>query len=143
MSEELWDAFASAVIRLSMSDRDRRLEPRPHGSVGRFTFSSPVHIITAHNPAGEESDPEENAARHAQLERELERWTTLASLGSAPDGSMAEPGFAVLEMTQREAIAIGRRFGQVAIYRWTSQALSIVGVEDEQRRDMGWALARI
>ena len=143
MSDELWDAFSNAVVRVSMPDGDRRLEPRAHGVVGRFPFSAPAHIITAHNPAGVESDSEANAARHVELELELERWTTLATVGSAPDGSMAEPGFAALDMAESEAISIARRFGQAAIYRWTSEALSIVGVDDVRRRDLGWALTPV
>jgi hypothetical protein len=56
---------------------------------------------------------------------------------------MAEPGFGVLDMELDVAVQLGRRFGQVAIYRWTRDTLSIVGVDDPSTIDMGWTLTAL
>ena len=60
MTTDVWDGFAAAVVRVSLPDGDRRLEPRPPGVVGEYPFDGPVHIITAYNPAGVEADAEAN-----------------------------------------------------------------------------------
>lgn len=143
MTTELWDGFAAAVVRVSLPDGDRRLEPRPPGVVGEYPFDGPVHIITAYNPAGVETDAEANEASHAALGAALRSHTTVATIGSAPDGSMAEPGFAVLGLELDAAVELGRRFGQAAIYRWTADALAIVGVDDTRQVEMGWSVVRL
>lgn len=140
---ELWEAFAGAVVRISLPAGDHRIEPRPSGMTGYFSFAAPVDIITAYNPAGIESDVEANEARHASLATALRSRETFATVGSAPDGSMAEPGIAVVGLEFDEAVELGRRFGQVAIYRWTADALAIVGVDDRRTVEMGWSLVRL
>lgn len=143
MTADVWDGFAAAVVRVSLPDGDRRLEPRPSGVVGEFPLDGPVHIITAYNPAGVEADAEANEASHAALGAALRSHTTVATVGSAPDGSMAEPGFGVLGLELDDAVELGRRFGQAAIYRWTADALAIVGVDDGCRVEMGWSVVRL
>ena len=61
----------------------------------------------------------------------------------APDGTMAEPGFGVLGLELDAAVELGRRFGQAAIYRWTADALAIVGVDDTRQVEMGWSVVRL
>ena len=55
---------------------------------------------------------------------------------------MPEPGYAVLDVSLDTAVEIGREFGQRAIYRWTDDALSIVGVDEPVRLRLGWRLSR-
>ena len=55
---------------------------------------------------------------------------------------MAEPGFGVLGLELDDAVELGRRFEQAAIYRWTADALAIVGVDDGRRVEMGWSVVR-
>jgi hypothetical protein len=140
---ELWEAFAGAVVRISLPDGDHRIEPRPPGNAGNHPFGSPIHIITAYNPRGIEADVAANEARHAALAEALGSREAFATVGSATDGSMAEPGLAVVGLELDEAVALGRRFGQVAIYRWTTDALAIIGVDDRRTVEMGWSLIRL
>ena len=143
MTADAWDGFVGAVVRISLPDGDRRLEPRPPGAAGQFPFDGPVHIITAYNPAGVEAEAAANEASHESLAAALRGHSTFATVGSAPDGSMAEPGFGVLGLPLEDAIVFGRRFGQAAVYRWTEEALTIVGVDDPRHVEMGWALVRL
>lgn len=142
-ADALWQGFAGAVVHLGLPTGPHRLAPVASGTHGRFPFSSPVHIITAHNPGGVEIDAAANAARHRELHVVLEGQACIDTVGSAVDGSMAEPGFGVLDIELDVAIRLGRRFGQVAIYRWTSESLSIVGVDEQTTVDLGWALTAL
>ncbi len=141
--DALWQGFAGAVVRVALPTGPHRLAPVASGTLGRFPFSSPVHIITAHNPGGAEIDAAANAVRHRELHGALAGQTCIDTVGSAPDGSMAEPGFGVLDIELDVALDLGRRFGQVAIYRWTPETLSIVGVDDPTTVDLGWALTAL
>jgi Protein of unknown function (DUF3293) len=137
----MWDGFADAVVRLDLPTGGVVLEPRPVGAVGRFPFDGPVHIITAYNPAGIEIDEETNVGRHRSLGLALHCRNLFPTVGSAPDGSMPEPGFGVLDMTLSDALELASDFGQLAIYRWTPDALSIVDVDGNERVRRGWSLS--
>ena len=129
-----------AKIVLELVTGRALLAPASPGDVGVFPFPAPVHIITAYNPAGVEIDDETNVARHGLLGAAVAGFEVIASVGSAPDGTMAEPGFALLGVPFRQALDLARQFGQRAFYRWTPQALGIVGVDEPVRRHLGWTL---
>ena len=140
--DPMWDAFANAVVTLSLPTGSAVLRPADPGTTDDFGFDAPVHIITAFNPAGVEADPHENEARHHALcvmleQREL--WWH-GSVGSAPDGSFAEPGCAVLAMDTEDALEVAREFGQRAIYVWTEESLRILGVDEPVDLAYGWKL---
>lgn len=107
-----------------------------------FPFDGPVHIVTAYNPRGDPSDEAANRRSHAELAAAsgAAGWSALPTVGSGPDGSMPEPGLAILDITLEEAIALGARFGQAAVYAWHPDGLDIVGVFDEHTRSLGWRL---
>jgi hypothetical protein len=139
--DAMWDGFANAVVRVDLPTGRVVLEPRPLGDIGVFPFDAPVHILTAYNPAGIEIDEETNAGRHRSLGRALTGRNVVPTLGSAPDGSMPEPGFGVVDMTLNDALELASNFGQLAISRWTPDALSIVDVDGVHRRRLGWSLS--
>ncbi len=141
----LGQAFAGAIVSLVGHNGERStLRPAPPGSTGVFEFAGPVHIITAYNPNANLADVGANEAAHAELTAALAGHSVVASIGSAPDGSFAEPGWAVLDIDLADAVELGRRFGQVAIYRWTADALRIVSCERTSTAAddivMGWTL---
>ena len=119
------------------------LHPRLPGDVGDgFPFRGPVHVVTAYNPRGLVSDEASNAARHRAL---LDRVETIgvesfATVGSGTDGSMREPGVLLVGLDRVSAIALGRRFGQSAIYEWRSDRLALVGALEPGIRILGWSL---
>ena len=136
----MWDGFGQAIVRVELTDGPVILVPRGEG-VGEFPFHAPVHIITAYNPAGIQADETTNRERHRELERRLARYDVLPTVGSDPDGSIAEPGYAVLGVSLDTAVEIGREFVQRAIYRWTHDSLSIIGVDEPIQLHFGWSLS--
>ena len=141
--DSMWDGFAGAVVRLAFPDGTRLLEPRSGGDVGEFPFGAPVHIVTAYNPAGIEIDEQANIDRHRRLGDAVAGFSTVATVGSAPDGSMPEPGFALQEVELSEALDLAREFGQRAIYRWTPDELAVIGVDELRHRRLGWSLTEL
>lgn len=138
------DSYAGAVVTIDFGDRLCRLEPRLQGVVlGTFPFTAGCHIITANNPLGVPISEHENAVAH----RALLEWAsagdfeTHPTVGSAPDGSIPEPGLLVLGLSRLEAVEVGIRFGQSAIYEWSAMELRIVGALEPGELVFGWSLA--
>ncbi|MDH3425526.1 MAG: DUF3293 domain-containing protein [Acidimicrobiia bacterium] len=144
MEDELLDGFARAVVTISFDHGTRVLHPHPNGDVGPgFPFEQPVHIVTAYNPGGVVSDAASNAARHRSLVDAVAALgvETLETIGSGPDGSIPEPGLLMAGLVRETAIAVGRRFGQSAIYEWRNDGLEVLGVDTPSSRVLGWRLA--
>lgn len=140
---ELLDGFSRAVVRVDFPDERRVLTPRALGLHGSdFPFSTTVHIVTAYNPLGEIHDEAANRANH----RRLREYTAalgvevIPTVGSAPDGSIPEPGLLTKRLTRRTAVALGDEFGQSAIYEWSADRLEIVGVRHPGNLVLGWEL---
>ncbi|MDH3730315.1 MAG: DUF3293 domain-containing protein [Acidimicrobiia bacterium] len=143
MEDELLDGFAHAVVTISFEHGTCVLHPQTIGDVGSsFPFRQAVHIVTAYNPGGEVSDAAANADRHRSLV-EVARALgveTLETIGSAPDGSIPEPGLLIAGLARATAITLGHRFGQSAIYEWRHDALEILNVAAPASRVLGWRL---
>lgn len=140
IGDPLWDAFAGAAITIELPVGRRLLEPRPPGETGAFPLPDSAHIITAWNPGGVATTRARNVERGRDLDATLGHYQALPTIGSGIDGSFPEPGLAVVGLSDGDAVAIGRRFGQVAIYRWTSDSLTIVGADHPGEQVMGWEL---
>jgi hypothetical protein len=76
-------------------------------------------IITAYAPTGQIWSEEENRLADGRLKTRLAKWPCWRITGQTPDGSHAEPGWAV-GCDQAAALVIGKEFQQDAIY-WVSQ----------------------
>jgi hypothetical protein len=78
----------------------------------------PITLVTGWNPGGRDVEAERNRAANKALRRALETrglpWRP--ALGRATDGSWAEPGFAVGGLDEEAAAALGREWGQLAVY---------------------------
>lgn len=140
-ANEMWDGFFRAIVRLELPNGPWVLHPADPSDTGDFPFSGPVHIITAYNPGGGATAESENQAATRELERTVRQFDPFPTVGSAPDGSFAEPGFGLVGISHEEALALGTRFGQAAIYCWTAQHLAVCGVGPEEEHRMGWRLA--
>ena len=117
--EEVW---ATVVLEV-----DHPVDARTPAHVAR-DHDAVVHVITAWNPASSQVHADTNAEADAALrglllEAEVahERCT-----GSNPDGSWREEGWVVVGLSRHEAVSLGRRFGQDAIYEATAEELLIV-----------------
>ncbi len=147
--DEIWAAFALAVVTLELESGSAVLRPDEVGQVGSFPFDNAVHIVTAYNPGGSIDSTvsadvleQRNQSRHQQLETMLLDHECLDSVGSAIDGGFAEPGFAILNIDLEVAIEIGAKFGQKAIYQWSDDRLLIAGVDEPAQLELGWSLNR-
>ena len=98
------------------------------------------------SPRGDPGDArpaeDENRTNQAALEAELrglgpdELWDTV---GVDPVSGHREEGVAVRGLTLEVVLDIGARYGQDAIFEWTSPAWAVVACDGDRRCDFGWA----
>ena len=95
-------------------------------------------IITACDPDAKKTDPAVNQSADFQLESELRikgcRYWRVT--GGSPDFAHAEPGYAA-ELPLSEALNIGRKYRQEAIFWIERDELIIVGCGSELRQELG------
>ncbi|WP_433803405.1 DUF3293 domain-containing protein [Actinomycetospora sp. CA-084318] len=134
------------LARLRVPDLDGaplEVHPAPPGErTGRFPFDAPVHVLTAYDPGAARLPAAENARRHRALVSELpahvRRW---ASETGAVDGSHTEHGVLVEGLTDDEAVALGARYGQDAVFRWSAAAWSVLPCDGGPSSDAGWRIS--
>jgi hypothetical protein len=142
--EERFAGYRRARLRVpDLHGRTIEVHPAPPGTTtGRFPFGGPVHVLTAFDPGPARLSPAENARRQQVLVDELpspvRRWDAEAG---AADGSHTEHGVLVEGLTDDEALALGARHGQDAIFRWSAAAWSIVPCDGGPALDAGWTLS--
>ena len=121
--EELRLAYLATVISIE-------LEPGDVVDVASAVelLPTPVFIITAWNPFSEVLDPEENDSRNLELQVALTELgaTTRPAVGSSPSGDWAEESFAVTGIDRAEALGLGRRFGQHAIFEIATSEVRVL-----------------
>jgi hypothetical protein len=102
----------------------------------------PVHLLTAWDPGLERPGREVNRARQAALEADLALLSVplLAAVGVDPATGRREEGVAVRGLPEAEALALGVRYGQDAVFAWTPTAWAIVACRGERRLTSGWSL---
>ena len=141
MTYAAWDGYRTAVLVIDTPTEALRVEPGPLGTTeGRFPFNETIHIITAFNPGIQLSDSE-NALRHRELGSLLDERGArfFTARGADPEWSHVEASFAVLGLARTDAVALGRQFGQDAIFEWTPRAWAIVGCDEERVERSGWS----
>jgi len=67
----------------------------------------------------------------------LEIWP---AIGLDPNSEYREEGVAVFGLSEMEAITLGARYDQNAIFAWTPAAWRILSCIDERREEAGWLL---
>ncbi len=140
LDDRLADYARAHVV---LHHRDGRLTVRPAEHPGRYPFpTGPVHVLTAHNPGAARPGPAENRRRQAALEADLvgRGLTVTRAVASAADGTHAEESTAVLGWDDDEALALARRYGQDAVFRWSPRAWAVVPCDGGPPRRLGWDL---
>jgi len=104
------------------------------------------HIITAHNP-GAIVGADINAKADEELRKELNLAGSrcFRITGCSPDLTHREEGWGVAGLTDKEALTMGRKYGQNAIFIVTEGILSVIGcisgerikVDNWQKRILG------
>jgi hypothetical protein len=96
------------------------------------------HIITACNPGKMMSD-DANARADEELSKELNLAGTLSFriTGFSPDLSHQEPSWGISGLSKEKALAIGKRYGQNAIFEVVFDVLSVIGCLSGERISAG------
>lgn len=118
-------AFHSTIVRIDAPDG--AVVVQPGVSHPQVPWTGLAHVITGWNP-GRLATAEENNAANITLEKTL-RATGLEvfpATGDAIDGTWSEESFAVVGMLRAQAVALGRRFGQLAIFEITANQVSVL-----------------
>ena len=105
---------------------------RPVPLPGKFA------IITAWNPMDRPTSGAENVREDEALRRtlELKARPYFRATGCSPDLSHREPGWGV-QMPKTDAIALGRRFGQRAIWWIENGQLTLIHCTDGEEIPIG------
>ena len=92
-----------------------------------------IHVITGWNPGDERLGSEVNDARNEQLHADISAlgFDALAALGSDPNSSHSEKSWAVVGLTDNAAVELGKKYGQVAVFRITESRQSVLGCLSE------------
>lgn len=92
-------------------------------------------IVTAWNPAHERPGDPANKKANACLAAEIERrgLRSRPALGRSEDGAHVEASFAVADIAREEAVALGRRFGQAAVFYWDGAEARILPCAAEEQ----------
>ena len=88
-----------------------------------------IHVITAWNPGDERPGSEINDARNEQLLADISAlgFGSSEALGSDPNSAHSEKSWAVIGLTDKVAVELGKKYGQVAIFRITESRQSVIG----------------
>ena len=106
---------------------------------GAFTaFPASFAIITAWNPMDRPATRRENDLADEALRRSLElrQLPYLRVTGCSPDFSHREPGWGA-RLSKEDAIRLGKRFGQRAIWWVENDELILVMCEDGNETPLG------
>ena len=109
-----------------------RGEPLPTGWPTDFA------VITACDPEGRAASLADNVAADARLEAELRAagFRLHRITGGSANGVHLEPGWGV-PIGLPEAVELGRRYRQVAVFYVRAGALTLVDCEDGSSEDLG------
>jgi hypothetical protein len=142
---DAWDAYLSAEIRIDLPDGAIRVFPAPAMQAsGEFPDPAgrPVAVMTAHNPGGITVDPAVNARAQALLESEVASrghlWWPAA--GADPSWAHVEDGVAIPGISEAEALELGAKFGQEAIFVLTPASRRVIDCVTRRRTVTGWVI---
>ena len=138
-----WDAYTQAVARIQLPAGWVQVTPADLGrATGPFPDAKgfPVHIITAHNPHGQNAAAAANADAQSRLRQlvEAEGYVVLEAAGGDRSWTHVEASVAILGMPEARARALGQQFGQDAIFAWTPTAWTVLSCDDNTRATQGW-----
>lgn len=129
--DRLWEVYAATVIRRRRGRRvlagAEAVDPWPY-------IEQPAHVITAWNPGGHWRSRAANRRANLELVAVLERdgHTPEPVVGTSPDETWKEDSFLVEGMARADAVALGARFGQLAIFEVDEGQVRVLRCEDGQ-----------
>jgi len=142
-----WDDYTRAILRLDLPGGEIEVAPTAFGRTrGPFPGDGhPIHIITAHNPGGHRSSPDDNALAQSKLtdlisEAGLEYY---AAAGGDRAWEHVEPSLAFVGLDLERACALGREFGQDAIFEWSPTGLAVLSCTGARAHYTGWVTSPV
>jgi hypothetical protein len=143
-----WLHYLRAVVDIAFPAHSIRVT-RSLGGVSGVPYplngADTIHIVTAFNPGGHNATARANLrAQHALLHsiglRGLQWWP---AVGGDLSGTHAEISAAVVGMDDAQARALGRRFGQDAVFAWSSASWRLLACADRAHDAViaGWDAA--
>ena len=92
-----------------------------------------IHVITAWNPGDERPSSEVNDTQNNQLLADISAMglEALEAPGSDSNSTHAEKSWAVIGLTDKAGIELGKKYGQVAVFRITESQQSVLGCLSE------------
>jgi hypothetical protein len=143
--DDPWARYARTVVEVTGLGPDPLvLRPAGAGHCGAWPRPTPrpVHVLTAWDPGEERPPLHVNRARQASLEVDLramgaDLWP---AVGVDPVSGHREEGVAAAGLEEADALALGRRCRQDAVFAWTPGAWEIVACTGGRRIRLGWTL---
>jgi Protein of unknown function (DUF3293) len=137
--ERPWRDYLDTVVHFDRPGLVGTVVPSDDGNGHAHPPLGPLHVITAIQP---DSDPEssDSAARVRVLDGELRAagLTAVPAVGSSVDGSHQEVSRAVFGLEDDAACALGRRFGQVAVFAWRGPRWSLLACASDRLVHRSW-----
>ncbi|MET7971607.1 DUF3293 domain-containing protein [Streptomyces mirabilis] len=144
-----WPHYLRAVVDIAFPAHSIRVAPGLPGGVSGLPYpldsTHTIHIVTAFNPCGRDATAGANLrAQHQLLHsiglRGLQWWP---AVGGDPVGTHAEISAAVVGMDDAQARALGRRFGQDAVFAWSPASWRLLACADAAHDTViaGWHAA--
>jgi len=143
LDDSLWSTYTKAVVDLYPPARTAiRIYPADPDVLGDWPpgLQPPVYVLTAWNPGTLRPGEAVNHARQSELLSILESWALelWPAVGRDLDTSHYEESAAVSGVPEADALELGARFGQDAIFCWTRTSWSVVSCSGNRRHDAGW-----
>jgi hypothetical protein len=140
-----WDAYLTTEVRIDVPGGAVRVFPAPPlQASGQYPDAEgrAIAVITACNPGGVAADAAENERAQQALEEELARlgvpfWH---AAGASPDWTHVEPSVAVPGLAEPDALALGARYGQEAIFMLTPASRKVIDCATGRRTMTGWVI---
>lgn len=132
MNDDLAQLYLKTVVSI---EEEGVLVP---ARVASLLVDGIVHVLTAWNPGSSRPAREVNDSANAQLFSDLVACglEPVRAVGADPDSEHVEESWAVVGWSDDEAREIGRRFGQVAVFRFEAGLQTVVACFED------WTVSR-
>lgn len=92
-----------------------------------------IHVITAWNPGDERPSMAVNELRNHELRQDISAFgfDAYEALGSDPNSEHSEKSWAVVGMSDEVAISLGKKYGQLAVFKITQSRQTVMGCFSE------------
>jgi Protein of unknown function (DUF3293) len=144
--EDVWNAYARTIVEICPPSQPvLQVSPAPNGQVGVWPsgLGDEIFVITAWNPRSEVLDADTNRSRQVALEADLIGLEFWPAAGLDPNSDYREEGVAVSGLAEVDAIALGARYEQNAIFAWTPDAWRILSCDGTTRVELGWFVEQL